>query len=315
MSKENVLVTGGAGFVGSILIRKLLSQGYKVTVLDNLYKDGRNIAELTKNENFTFINADVTDKKQMSHLGKLYNFDVVVALAGLVGAPICHKYPSLSREVNYEGVYNTLKHFGEGKKFIFSSSGSVYGNVPSGLCVETLCPKPLSEYGEDKLLAEDLLFGDALIYRFSTGSGYSQNMRIKLLPHEFCHDAFYTKTIVISQPEFQRSFISVQDMADSIIFGIENYQAMLDRYPDGIFNVGKDSNNWSKRELAEYVCSKTGAKLFINDDLYFDADGRNYSISFDKIKSVGFECKYTMENIIDEVLKVMPFYPDKPRID
>ena len=274
MSKETVLVTGGAGFLGSVLVRKLLNKGYKVTVLDNLYKDGRNIAELTKNENFTFIYADVTDKKHMKELGRLHHFDTIIALAGLVGAPICHKYPTLSREVNYEGIYNTFKNFGDGKKFLFSSSGSVYGNVPTGLCVETLAAKPLSEYGEDKLLAEDLLAGDALIYRFSTGSGYSPNMRIKLLPHEFCHDAFYTKTIVISQPEFQRSFISVQDMADSLIFGIENYEAMLNRYPDGIFNVGKDSNNWSKRKLAEYVCSKTNAKLFINDDLYLEDDSR-----------------------------------------
>ena len=143
---ENILVTGGAGYVGSVLVRKLLAYGFKVTVFDNLFKDGKNLTPLLLNPDFTFVKGDVTDRKQLENLAKKNKFDGVIGLAALVGEPICKKYPSLAKAVNYNGVVNTRVAF-QDSKFIMASTGSVYGNIPDGLCVETLSPNPLSVYG------------------------------------------------------------------------------------------------------------------------------------------------------------------------
>lgn len=316
MSKERVLVTGGAGFVGSVLVRKLLAQDYHVTVFDNLFRNGSNLAELTSNPNFHFIKGDVTNREDFK---KLKGFDTVIMLAALVGEPWCKKLPSLAEYVNFDGIINTLDRFAGESKLLFASTGSVYGKVPSGLCKETDECKPLGIYGTSKLRAElEFFFGqdyDGIIYRFSTGAGVSYNQRWRLLPNTFCWDAYWNKSLVISQPDFRRSFISVQDMADSLIFGIENYDSMKHEFERPVYNVGHPENNWTKRQLAEYVCQKTGASLFINDDMYKDPDQRDYEIDFTRLEKVGFKCKDTMDKIIDDVLKVVPFYDSIPALD
>ena len=319
MSKESVLVTGGAGFVGSVLVRKLLEKDYDVTVFDNLFRNGSNLAELTSNPNFHFIKGDVTDYGQVS---KLKDYDGVINLAAIVGEPWSSKLHALAWNVNVDGISHIAEKFGRKSKLIFASTGSVYGKVPSGLCKETDECEPLGVYGKSKLMAEeymqDFRYGDkyvGLIYRFSTGAGVSPNMRFRLLPNTFTWNAHWEKSLVISQAEFRRSFISVQDMADSFIYGLENFDKMLYAYNKPVYNVGHPENNWTKRQLAEYVCSKTGASLFINDEMYKDPDQRDYEIDFTRLKSVGFECKDTMDKIIDDLLKVVPFYDSIPALD
>lgn len=314
MSKK-VVMTGACGYVGSVTVRELLNKGYKVVAIDNLFKDGRNMATLTENPNFTFIKADVTNKEQMQKIGEQHkDANFVIAGAALVGEPVCKRLSALAWDVNYNGVKNTIEAFPNTASLLLST-GSVYGSIGSD-CDENTTPNPISIYGESKLAAENIVLENkGIVYRYSTAGGTSYAQRLNLLINTFVFDAYYNKTLVISQGDFKRSFISVKDMSRSIIHAIENYDLMMNKYDKAIYNIGNKNNNWGKRELASYITKRLGASLFENDELYKDGDARNYHVDTSRMESIGFVCKDNIPDIVEDMIKAIPFFEDKPRID
>lgn len=296
-----VLVSGSAGFVGNVLCRQLLDKGYKVKAVDNFYKgpsDG--LLELSTNDNFEFQYGDVANKNHIKDMW--HGVDACIHLAAIVGFPACDKRPYLAELVNYEGTKNLLEHR-EGRPFVNASSGSCYGKI-QGLCTEDSPLNALNSYGTTKARAEQLVTNDGdntLSFRFATGFGVSPNMRINLLVNDFVYQALTNGCLNVFQADFKRTFISVKDMGRAFVWGLEN----ISRLNHKVYNCGDNELNWSKRELAEYICDKTGASVSFMET-GTDKDQRNYEVSFDRLNNEGFKCNVSMEEGIDELIKTTP---------
>lgn len=296
---DKILVTG-AGYVGSVLVGQLLEKGYKVRAVDNFYKGNCDaLIPYCSNENFEFTFGDVSSVSDVTKMTQ--GVDAVIHTAGIVGFPICQKHPGLSKLVNVIGTQNMVdqaRHI----PFIFTSTGSVYGKL-SEVCTENSPTNPQSTYGEHKRIAEKIVleYDNALVYRFSTGFGVSPSMRVNLLVNDLVFQAYSNRCITIFEADAQRSFINVKSMAESLIFGLENFYKL--KYK--IYNVGHPSSNWTKRQLAEYIKEKTGC-LVNYAEIGKDLDSRNYSISFERINAEGWRDSRTIEDGIEELLRVCP---------
>lgn len=305
-----ILVTGGGGFVGSVLVRRLLGMGgVKVRVLDNLFRPAPHLVQLCGNPDFEFHCGDVTSIEDVQKAVK--DVDAIIHLAALVGEPICNRYKALCMDVNYGGTRKLIENIDKNVQFYFASTGSVYGDLGNSLCTELSPLKPISGYARSKVYAEELVeeFGGT-IFRFSTAAGVSYNPRLNLLPNDFTWQAVNNKSLVVFQADFKRSFVDVDDMAWAFQYALANW----DLVEPGVYNVGHPDANWTKRELAEYIKSKTGCAVFYGDG-YTDPDQRNYSISFDKILATGWKPKHTLENSIDALIKSSSILSHKPKFD
>lgn len=293
-----VLVTGGGGFLGTVLVDLLLSEGHSVRVLDNLFRESDHLIAKCQDDKFEFLYGDVIDE---FHVKKaMEGIDAVVHLAALVGEPICKKMPALSTLVNIEGTYNVCKYKPKHVPMIFASTGSVYGKV-EGVCTEDSKLNALSHYAITKIEGEKLVkrTQNAAIYRFSTAFGISGNMRVNLLVNDLAHKAVHEKALVIFQSDFRRSFIHTRDIASAILFGLTH----MDRMSYETYNVGHPEGNWTKRELAEYLKKRTNCFVAYADSGYVDTDQRDYEIDFSKIYNLGWEAKVSVEEGIEEILK------------
>ena len=294
-----ILVTGGAGYVGSALIGDLLEKSYEVTVVDNLlFDNGYTMLSFIKNPNFTFVKGDVRDANLMKTLVK--DKDFVIHLAAIVGYPACEKDPRMAKDVNYNASKTLSELLSKDQVLIFSSTGSNYGSIESGICTEDVPLKPLSLYGETKTDSEKLFLdkNNSIIYRFATAFGLSPRMRFDLLINDFVHQAMFDGTLIMFERNFKRTFIHVDDMSKSLLFALENHEVMTNQ----AYNVGGEKNNLTKKEVAEIIRKK------INYYLHFaeyteDIDKRNYVVSYDKINSLGFDIQKTVEEGIDEIIK------------
>jgi len=297
----NILVTGGGGFVGNVLTRRLLQAGYKVRVVDNFIKGCHGLMELVSNPKFEFMEGDVTDfsicKKAMTGI------DAIVHLAAIVGFPDCAKQPGLAEAVNIQGTKNMLIA-ADGRPFAFASTGSVYGKV-EGTCTEESPLNAQSWYGITKYEAEKKVRDTAntVSFRFATGFGLSPNMRVNLLVNDFVYKAVYDRSLVIFQADFRRTFIHVQDMAKTFQMGIEGL--VKETLQHKVYNAGGNHLNWTKRELAEYVSNQTNC-LVHYAEIGQDADQRDYEVDYSKWYAEGFVPDYTMEQGIQEVIKATP---------
>lgn len=295
-----VLVSGGGGFVGNVLCRDLLRRGYEVKCVDNFHKgncDG--LLSLVSQNGFEFEYGDVSNPDHAKRMWE--GVDACIHLAAIVGFPACEKQPALAEAVNWHGTNFLLDH-ANGKPFIFASTGSVYGKV-EGICNEDSPRNPLNSYGITKMRAEYnvSLADNTVSFRFATGFGVSANMRVNLLVNDFVHQAVFNNCLNVFQADFRRTFIHVRDMSRAFIFGLEN----LDRLQHKVYNCGANHLNWTKRELAEYVCEKTGASVSFMD-VGVDKDQRDYEVDYSRLTNEGFKCIVSMEEGIDELIKVAP---------
>lgn len=296
-----ILVTGGGGFVGNVLTRRLLQAGYSVRVVDNFIKGCYGLMELIPNPNFEFMNGDVTDfsvcKKAVDGV------DAIIHLAAIVGFPDCANQPGLAEAVNIGGTTNMLA-VAYGRPLAFASTGSVYGKV-EGICTEESPLNAQSWYGKTKYIAEQKVMEqeNTVAFRFATGFGLSPNMRVNLLVNDFVYKAVYDKALVVFQADFRRTFIHVQDMAKTFQMGIEGLVNKTLKYK--VYNAGGNHLNWTKRELAEYVGKLTGC-LVHYAEIGQDADQRDYEVDYSKWYGEGFTPDYTMEQGIKEVIKAAP---------
>lgn len=297
-----VLVTGGAGYVGSVLVGKLLQKGIKVCVVDNLmYDNGFTLIPYFNTPKFQFIKGDVRDKKLMKSL--VHNFEHVVHLAAIVGFPACRKNPQLTREVNVHSTKYISSLLSNDQGVVYASTGSNYGIIENEICTEETPLNPISLYGKTKTKAEEIFLNEngAVAYRFATAFGLSPRMRLDLLINDFVYQAINNKTLVMFEKSFKRTFIHVNDMADSIIYAIENYDSMK----NNTYNVGGDFNNYNKEEIALMIKERVDYYLHFAE-FGEDEDKRNYEVSYKKINDKGFHIKTTVQDGINELIKACP---------
>lgn len=293
-----VLVTGGAGYVGSVLIPELLHKGYHVKVLDNLMYNSMSLLPYFVYDNFDFIKGDIRDEKAVQKA--LQDVDVIVHLAAIVGAPACHRDQRLAEEVNFAGTLNLDKYRSRSQGIIFASTGSNYGAVENGVCTEQTPLNPLSVYGVTKTNAEQHLLnsGYTVAYRFATAFGLSPRLRLDLMINDFAFQALKNGMLVVYEKHFKRTFIHVRDMARSFLFAVDNF----DRLKNEIFNVGSEKANYTKEDICLKIKEKVNYHLYFAD-VGSDPDQRNYEVSYEKIRSKGFETTISVDKGLEELIK------------
>jgi nucleoside-diphosphate-sugar epimerase len=296
-----ILVTGGAGYVGSVLVPTLLEAGHEVRVLDNLRSGGQGLLGLFANPKFEFLRGDVRDTRAVSEA--VSGADLIMHLAAIVGYPACSKDPRLAREVNLDGTMNLAKCRDPRQPVIFASTCSNYGAQSDGMCTEETPLHPLTVYGATKTQAERYLLeaGNVIVYRFATAFGMSPRMRLDLLVNDFVCSALRQKQIVVYEKNFMRPFIHVRDMAEAFLFALDHTEKMT----DDVYNVGSQSLNVTKETVALLVRSRLEFLLHFAD-FDHDADRRNYKVSFAKIRSLGFETSLALEDGIEELIRGLP---------
>ncbi|MDP1835052.1 MAG: NAD(P)-dependent oxidoreductase [Chlamydiales bacterium] len=296
---KRVLITGGAGYIGSIMTPTLLSEGYHVTVVDNLLYDQCSLLECCTNPNFHFVRGDVCNHDLIKNL--LKDADIVIPLAAIVGAPACARNPVTTRLINYDSIQNILKHTSADQKILFPTTNSGYGIGEKGKeCDENTALRPISLYGTLKVQAEqDLLdSGRAVTFRLATVFGASPRMRMDLLVNDFTFKALREKAIVLFEEHFKRNYIHVRDVANAFLFGIENY----DRMKGQAFNVGLSSANLSKRELCEKIKKHLPDFYIHSAEIGEDPDKRDYIVSNEKIEKLGWQPNHNLDSGIRELI-------------
>lgn len=301
MKKESVLITGGAGYIGSVLSEHLLSEGYKVTVVDNLCFGYNSLIHLITNPDFEFIFGDVRDEEMLKKI--VPDFDVIIPLAAIVGAPQCELNPVDARLINRDAVIAINNIRRPEQKLIFPNTNSGYGTTTGEIfCTEETPLNPISIYGKTKCEAEKALLYSgkgAIVLRLATVFGMSPRMRTDLLVNHFVFKAASDGYIIIYEKDFKRNYVHVKDVARCFLHCIKNYESMKNQ----AYNVGLDSANLSKQELAETI-KKYFPKFDITyKDISKDPDKRNYIVSNQKLIATGFTCKYSISYGIEEMKK------------
>ena len=301
---KKIFIAGGAGYIGTSLVPKLLRAGHEVTVFDNLMVGGNQLLPFFRYENFKFVRGDIRHKEELKKVveGK----DIIIHLAALVGFPVCRMNPQLAQEINVDGTVNLIESCTDDQVVFYGSTGSNYGAV-TDICTEETPLHPLSLYGETKTKAEQLLMerDNTIAYRFATAFGVSPRFRLDLLINDFSYKCIKDGYLVVYEKNYMRTFIHVSDIAECFVFGIDN----MDKMMGNVFNVGDDNMNHSKEEVCNMIGKKTGAFIHY-EEIGEDADKRNYVVSYDKISNLGFRTTITVEEGIDEVteaLKVTDF--------
>lgn len=295
-----ILVTGAAGYLGSVLCEHLLDAGYRVTALDSLMYGQNSLFHLCANPAFDFVEGDVRNEDLMHRLIK--DADVIIPLAAIVGAPACKRDPGMTKSVNLEAVQLINRLRSPQQLVVYPNTNSGYGaSTGDTYCTEDTPLDPISLYGQTKVQAElELLESpNAITLRLATVFGTSPRMRLDLLVNHFVYTAITDGYLVIFEKDFKRNYVHIRDVADCMIYCINNAEKMAGRP----YNVGLDEANLSKEELALKV------KEYVpNFYLHFaaigsDPDKRNYIVSNQRLREAGFEAKRTLDDGIKELLK------------
>jgi nucleoside-diphosphate-sugar epimerase len=292
-----VLITGGAGYLGSTLTKHLLEAGYSVTVLDNLMYDQVTLLHLFSNPKFQFELGDVRDKKLLQELVGLN--DVIIPLAAIVGMPACKANPELTVAVNYQQVADIVEVLRGDQKLILPNTNSQYGSSDSIMTEESQF-NPLSLYAKTKCDAENTMLekGNGVSLRLATVFGVSPRMRTDLLVNDFVYKSVVDGYLVLFEAHFKRNYIHVQDIARTFQFIIENYE----KCKGHAFNVGLSTANLSKLELAETIKKYIPSLVIKQDDFKEDFDKRNYIVSNDKLEALGWKPIYDLDYGIKQLM-------------
>lgn len=304
-----VVVTGGAGYVGSILCERLLAEGFALTVVDNLMYGQAPLFHLCADRNFDFIRGDARDEALVRQVVR--NADVICPLAAVVGAPACDRDPWLARSVNLDAVrlINGLRS--RDQLVLFPVTNSGYGTQSGEVyCTEETPLEPISLYGRTKVEAEAELLGspNTIALRLATVFGVSPRMRLDLLVNHFVHAAVTDGYIVIFEKDFQRNYVHIRDVADCFVHGIRRAEQMVGR----AYNVGLDDANFSKEQLAMKIRQHVPDFYLHFSEVGSDPDKRNYIVSNQRLREAGFEARRTVDEGIEELLKAFRMLPRSP---
>ena len=304
MFNEKILITGGAGYVGSMLATKLIEKGYKVTVIDNLRFSKNSLDHLFIYRNFKFIYGDVRNKNLIKKNIKKHN--IIIPLAALVGAPLCEKYKKEAKEINFESIKYMLKIIDKKQKIIFPTTNSGYGiGQKEKYCDENSPLNPISFYGKTKAEAEKIVleFENSICFRLATIFGYSYRMRTDLLVNNFVYKALKFKKLKLYEPHFRRNYIHIIDVVRAFIFAIKNFNKLK----SNTYNLGLSSANLTKLMLAKKIKKQfKEVKISIIRNRK-DPDQRDYFVSNKKIEKKGFKPIISLEEGIAELLNVLRF--------
>ncbi len=299
-----ILVTGGAGFVGSVLVPRLLDVGHQVTVLDSLRSSGHGLLGCFHNPAFEFVQGDVRNTEDVKQA--VADVDAVVHLAAIVGYPACRKYPTLAQDTNVTGTQNIVDALADKQTLVYASTGSNYGKLET-VCTEESPLNPISLYGITKTEAEkiSLTHPKGVALRFATAFGVSPRMRLDLMVNDFVHKAIVDKQLIVYERHFRRTFINVRDMAGSMIFALDNIETMAGES----YNVGHESMNLTKEDIAQVIRKRVPFYLHFAD-IGMDEDQRDYEVSYEKIRKVGFQTSVTIDEGIEELVRAMGVVQD-----
>ncbi|MCK5014395.1 MAG: NAD(P)-dependent oxidoreductase [Candidatus Omnitrophica bacterium] len=296
----NILVTGGAGYLGSVLVPTLLKQGHKVTVIDNFMYNQASLLDCCIDPNLIVVRGDARDRALIErHIGTA---DAIFPLACLTGAPLCVEDPKGAESVILDAVKMILDISSKGQRVIYPTTNSGYGVGEKGIhCTEETPLRPVSLYGKLKVAAESEILnsGNGITLRLATAFGVSPRMRLDLLVNDFTYRAVYDRFIVIFESHFKRNYIHVRDVADAFVHSLNHF----DKMKNEPYNVGLSDANLSKLELCEEIKKHVSEFYFIESDIGADPDKRDYIVSNEKIEKTGFKPQVSLSAGIQELVK------------
>lgn len=296
----NILVTGGAGYIGSVLVPELLNAGYKITVLDNFMYSQNSLAHICYHPNFKVIRGDVRVEDVVNPL--LQKADIIIPLAAYVGAPLCDRDPVGASTTNHDAIMMMLKKISREQKILMPTTNSAYGSGDrDNYCDESSPLNPISHYARDKVKIEQKLMEhpNSISFRLATAFGMSPRMRIDLLVNDFTYRAVNDRFVVLFEGHFKRNYVHIRDVAKVFLHGINNFDKMKGQ----IYNVGLSDANISKIELCQSIQKLVPDFIFMEAKIGKDLDQRNYIVSNAKIESTGYKPDYSLDSGIKELVK------------
>ena len=297
---HNILVTGGAGYLGSIMVPDLLNAGHKVTVLDNFMFQQASLNHVCNNPNFSIMKGDIRLESVIAPL--LKKADVVIPLAALVGAPLCNLDPVGATTINHDAITLMIKLLSKEQIVLMPTTNSAYGTGDeNNFCTEESPLRPISQYAIEKVGIEKELMQreNAISFRLATVFGMSPRMRIDLLVNDFTYRAVTDRFVVLFESYFKRNYIHVRDVSRAFQHAIDNFDKMKGQ----IYNVGLSEANVSKKELCQVIQRQVPDFKFIDAPIGKDPDQRNYVVSNAKIEATGFQTSVSLDLGIAELIK------------
>jgi nucleoside-diphosphate-sugar epimerase len=295
-----ILVTGGAGYIGSVLVPKLLAQGHHVTVLDNFMFQQASLADACGYDAFDVIRGDCRDETLIKKL--LAKADAVIPLAALVGAPLCKTDPIGTQTINQDAVEMLCRVASRDQWLLMPVTNSGYGIGDKGKeCTEDSPLRPISLYGVTKVKAEEaaLRRDNSITFRLATVMGMSPRMRMDLLVNDFVYRAVHDRAVVIFEGHFKRNYIHIQDVSRVFLHALGNFDAMKGRP----YNVGLDDANLSKIELAQAIQQHLPDFVYVEAPIGEDPDKRDYIVSNARLAGTGFKTEWGLDRSIRELIK------------
>lgn len=295
-----ILITGGAGYIGSVLTPLLLGEGHSVTIVDNFLFNQPTLMDSCINPNFAIVRGDCRDKNLMSKLMK--DTDYIIPLAAIVGAPACNLDTTAASSINLDAIKLILSLRSKSQRIILPNTNSGYGIGEKGsFCTEESPLSPISLYGRTKVEAERAVLdsGNCITFRLATVFGLSPRMRIDLLVNDFVYRAINDRAVVIFEGHAKRNYIHIRDVSRAFLHGISNFEKMQ----GNAYNVGLSDANLSKLELCTEIKKHIPGFVFLEAPIGEDPDKRDYIVSNEKIEKTGFKPKYGINDGIKELMK------------
>ena len=296
----NILVTGGAGYLGSTMVPDLLAADHKVTVLDNFMFKQSSLNHCCYHPNFNVVKGDIRQKDTMSKLMK--EADIIIPLAALVGAPLCNLDPIGATTINHDAIELMLKLLSKDQIVLMPTTNSAYGTGDKdNYCNEESLLRPISQYAIEKVEIEKKLMqhSNAISFRLATVFGMSPRMRIDLLVNDFTYRAVNDGFVVLFESHFKRNYIHVRDVSRVFQHALNNHENMKGE----IYNVGLSDANVSKKELCQHIQKQLPNFIYIDEQIRKDPDQRNYIVSNEKIEATGFRTEFSLDLGIRELIK------------